>query len=219
MIETFDCLQYTPEWWALRLGIPTASGFSLILAKGEGKSRKKYQLELLGERLLGESQEPFASLHTERGRIMEAEAREMYGFDVQDMHQVGFVRRAMSFGYVGCSPDSLIGKEGILEVKTRLPHLQLDLLLKDAVPPEHIAQCQGLLWVTQRKWVDFISYWPNLPLFVRRVEPDPEYQTQLGVALAIFCEELKALELKIPKASVRFARRAFQVPNEFKSLE
>jgi hypothetical protein len=191
MIEVFDSFeQGTPEWHACRLGIPTASRFATVMAKGEGKTRREYMLKLLGERLTGEPAESYSNAHMERGRDMEAEARDMYEF-MQDVEckRVGFVRN----GDKGASPDSLVGDVGGCEIKTKLPHLQLDVLLRDRLPPEHVAQCQGFLWVAEREWVDFVSYWPKLPLFVKRVHRDEAYIKNLAAEVAAFNGELLAM--------------------------
>lgn len=186
-LEIFDCEQNSSEWFAARLGIPTASNFSAVLAKGEGKTRRAYLLKLAGEAITGESAESFGNAHTERGHAMEADARNLYAF-AQDVEPelVGFMRR----GRAGASPDSLVGSDGLLEIKSKLPHLQLDVLDKGKLPSEHVAQVQGQLLVSGREWADFVSYWPRLPLFCIRVERDEKYIESLKQALADFIGEL-----------------------------
>lgn len=195
MMEIYnDIEQGTPEWFAVRAGIPTASCFKDILSKGAGKTRRTYMLKLLGERLTGELQEPYTNAHMERGKVMEAEARTMYEFQTDlNAEEVGFIRN----GEKGCSPDSLIGESGMLEIKTKLPHLQLDVLDKGNLPADHVAQVQGQLWVAEREWCDFVSYWPKLPLFVYRVTRDEEYIKTLADAVDSFNEELAKLEQKM----------------------
>lgn len=191
MIEVFDNIeQGTPEWLACRLGIPTASRFATVMAKGEGKTRREYMLKLLGERLTGEPAESYKNDHMERGQAMEAEARDTYEF-MQDVEckRVGFIRN----GDRGASPDSLVGTDGGCEIKTKLPHLQLDVLLRDRLPPEHVAQCQGFLWVAEREWIDFVSYWPKLPLFVKRVYRDEDYIKNLASEVSKFNAEMADL--------------------------
>ncbi|TPG50154.1 exonuclease [Rhodanobacter glycinis] len=185
--EIFDCKQGTAEWFAARLGIPTASNFSAVLAKGEGKTRRAYLLKLAGEAITGECVESFGNMHTERGHAMEPDARSLYAFahDVEPQ-LVGFMRR----GRAGASPDSLVGDNGLLEIKTKLPHLQLDVLDKGKLPSEHVAQVQGQLWISGREWLDFVSYWPRLPLFCVRVERDEKYIENLSQAVADFVGEL-----------------------------
>lgn len=188
--EIFNVEQGSDAWLRARMGIPTASEFGTVMAKGEGKTRRTYMLKLLGERLTGEPSESYSNGHMERGKEMEAEARDMYVF-MQDVEckQVGFIRN----GDCGASPDSLVGTDGGCEIKTKLPHLQLDVLLRDRLPPEHVAQCQGFLWVAEREWVDFVSYWPKLPLFVKRVHRDEDYIKNLADEVAHFNSELANL--------------------------
>lgn len=194
-IEIIDCEQNSPEWMMARLGIPTASQFSTILANGRGggpsKTRKTYMLKLIGERLTGEPSENYSNGHMERGHILEPEAREAYAFQTDNVPElVGFVRN----GNKGASPDSLIGRDGSLEIKTKAPHLQLAVLQADEVPSEHMAQIQGQLWVAEREWCDFVSYWPKLPLFVKRVRRDEDYIKKLATAVQDFWDELLTFE-------------------------
>ena len=67
MIEIFDLPQGTPEWFACRRGIVTASRLKDVLAGGRGKTRRTYMLTLIGERLTGEVQEGYTNAHMERG--------------------------------------------------------------------------------------------------------------------------------------------------------
>jgi hypothetical protein len=186
-LEIFDCEQNTPAWFEARRGIVTASRFSDVLAKGHGITRRKYLLTLAGEAITGECAESFSNAHTERGHAMEEEARDMYAFqqDVEPV-KVGFMRR----GRAGASPDRLIGTDGLLEIKTKLPHLQLDVLDKGKLPSEHVAQVQGQLMVSGRDWCDFVSYWPRLPMFCVRVYRDDKYIAELNQAIADFVGEL-----------------------------
>ncbi len=187
MIEIFDCAQGTPEWYAARLGIPTASNFAAIRAKGEGKVRRTYMMKLIGEIMTGESAYNFTNDHTERGHEIEPDARNLYAFylDVEPV-QVGFIRN----GRKGASPDSLVGTNGMSEIKTKLPHIQAEVLLADRLPPEHVAQCQGNLWVAEREWIDFVSYWPKMPLFVKRVYRDEAYIKSLSSEVDLFLAEM-----------------------------
>lgn len=196
MIEILNCEQGTDEWRRARLGLPTASEFDTVQAKGRGGgesvTRRKYMLTLIGERLTGEiAPDGYSNAHMERGKLMEAEARAAYAFmaDVEPQ-QVGFVRN----GIAGASPDSMIGESGLLEIKTKLPHLHLDVLQQDRLPPDHVAQVQGQLWVSGREWCDFVSYWPKLRLFVKRVHRDEQYIATLKIAVEQFTEELLRLE-------------------------
>lgn len=188
MMQIIDCEQGTPEWHQCRLGIPTASRFSELLAKGEGKMRAKYLRDLAAEVLRGwVDTDGYTNPHMERGKVMEADARDLYAFSrgVEPL-QVGFVRN----GRAGASPDALVGDDGGLEIKTALGHIQIDRLVRGTLPSEHVAQVQGNLWITERAWWDFVSYSPDLPPLIVRVERDEEYIAKLAKAVEAFNEEL-----------------------------
>lgn len=193
-VEIIDCEQGGAEWWQARLGLPTASEFSSVMAKGQGKTRRAYMLRLIGERICGEPADTYTNAHMERGKIMEEEARNAYAFmhDV-DPVRIGFIRN----GGVGCSPDSLIGDSGLVEIKTKLPHLQIETLLADRLPPDHSAQVYGQLWVAEREWCDFVSYWPKLPLFVKRVYRDEKIIADIKREVEEFSVEMQKLEDQI----------------------
>lgn len=197
-LQIFNCEQGTPEWYQARAGIPTASEFDTVMAKGRGggdsKTRRTYMLKLIGERLTKEPMWSYSNEHMERGKAMESEARDLYQMIAEvECQQVGFLRR----GDAGCSPDSLVGDNGMLEIKTKLPHLQLDCILYDKLPAEHRAQCQGQLWIAEREWVDFVSYWPGLPLFAKRVFRDDAYIARLAEAVRAFNAEMEETIAKI----------------------
>jgi hypothetical protein len=190
-----ECVQGEPEWYAARLGIPTASEFDTVCAEkgprgGAPKGRRTYMLKLIGERLTGQPAESYSNGHMERGKVMEAEARDLYAMLTgYEPRQVGFI----SIGDAGCSPDSLIGGDGMLEVKTKLPHIQLDVLLSGEIPAEHVRQLQGQLWVSGRQWVDFLSYWPGLAPFIKRVHRNEDAISDIAKKVAGFNAELLAL--------------------------
>lgn len=167
-----------------------AAAVKAARARGASPSqaRLKYLRTLAGEIIRGTPEdEGYSSPAMERGRVMEAEARELYAFARGvDPVQVGFVRN----GNAGASPDSLIGNDGGLEIKTALAHIQIERLQKNELPTEHKAQVQGNLWITERKWWDFVSYSPDLPPLIVRVERDEEYIAKLAKAVEAFNEEL-----------------------------
>lgn len=195
MLEIIDCLQGSPEWFAARAGLPTASEFSTVQAKGKdgGASitRAKYLRQLAGEILTGEpAPEGYSNGHMERGKVMEDDAREVYAFmtDAEPL-RVGFLKN----GRAGASPDSLIGDRGGLEIKTAIPAVQIERLQRGTLPSEHKAQVQGCLWITGREWWDFVSFWPRLPPLIIRVERDEAYIAQLAKAVDAFNEELDSI--------------------------
>jgi len=192
MIEIFDHEQGSESWFAVRAGMPTASEFSTVLAKGKdggaSVTRRTYMLKLAGEIVSGLPMDSYTNSHMERGQVQEAEARDIYAFaHAEDtLTRVGFVRN----GPTGCSPDALIGDRGVLEIKSALAHILIGHLLKDVFPPEHKAQTQGALWVCEREFVDIAIYSPKLPLFVKRAVRDESYIRDLAKAVADFNAEL-----------------------------
>ena len=193
--EYIDCEQGTEEWLAARAGVVTASVFDVVQMKGRGggvsETRRKLMYQLAAETITGQPCPQWnGNQHTERGKVMEQEVRDLYAATSPvPVTPVGFVRR----GRFGASPDSLVGDDGLLEIKTKLPHLQIDAVLAGVLPSDHVAQVQGQLMVTGRRWCDFRSYWPGLPELRVRVFPDLAYQSALLRELTTFVAELDAL--------------------------
>lgn len=174
-----------------------AAAVKAARARGASPSaaRLKYLRTLAGEIIRGTPEdEGYSNASMERGKRDEGEARDLYAFARGVEPQlVGFIRN----GRAGASPDSLIGDDGGLEIKTALAHIQIERLQKGELPSEHKAQVQGTLWVTERKWWDFVSYSPGLDPLIIRVERDEPYIAQLAKAVAAFNEELDALVASI----------------------
>ena len=191
-MQIIDCEQGSEEWFAARAGIPTASEFHTVMAVGPkgGKSvtRVDYLNKLAGEILTGEPMASYVNADMERGKLMEDEARDLYTFMMNvEPQRVGFIRD----GDKGASPDSLIGTDGGLEIKSAAAHVQIKRLLADDLPSEHRAQVYGNIWIAQREWWDFCSYCPKLPLFVKRVYRDDAYIKSLALAVELFNIELQ----------------------------
>jgi hypothetical protein len=195
MLEIFDDLeQGTEAWLDCRKGIPTASSFKAILARGEGKTRKAYMNRLAAEIVTGEPLENFSNQSMARGHALEGEARQLYAFmhDVEPQ-QVGFIRN----GRKGCSPDSLIADRSMLEIKTQRGDLLIETLFKGEFPPEHKAQVQGQLLVAERELCDLMIYWPGMPPFIAPARRDEPYIKRLSDEVDRFNDELEALVERI----------------------
>ncbi len=192
MPEFFDCDQGSDQWLQLRCGIATASEFAIVLRDGAtSKTYNEYRLKKVGEILTGCPAEGYSNWHHERGKQYEPTARDEYEFYHPDPapERIGFVKNA----HAGCSPDSLIGTDGGLEIKTMLPHLALDVMLKQRFPSQFKAQCQGNLWICQRNWWDLVIYWPGLPLYVKRIHRDEPYIERLEIAVRQFNDEVETI--------------------------
>lgn len=194
MMQIFDCEQGSAEWFSVRMGIPTASEFKTVTAVNKDakdkKTRQAYMRKLAGEVLTGLPMESYSNGDMQRGKDMEDEARDLYALMAGvDPMRIGFIRNHGA----GCSPDSLIEETGGLEIKSALPHIQIERIEAGEIPAEHRAQVQGNIWLAEREWWDFASYCPRLPLFVKRVYRDDGYIATLAGAVNQFNDELAAL--------------------------
>lgn len=191
-VEIINCEQGTEEWFRARMGIPTASQFRTVMAQGKGGgesiTRRKYMLQLVGEIITDTPMESYSNDDMLRGKEHEPDARKQFSFEHDvEIEQVGFIRN----GGKGCSPDGLIGKNGMVEFKSASPHILLDMLLTGKIPTEHIQQLQGNLWVAERSFIFLVVYWPKLPLFIRRIERDETEIRRIAGAVADFNVELR----------------------------
>lgn len=166
---THDVEQGSPEWLEMRLGLITCSEISAIRADGAGA--QTYINGLAYERITGESSSVFEGNDwTQRGQELEPVARQMYekktGIIVE---MVSFVENK-GFGY---SPDGLIYNEGGLvggiEIKVKQPAEQIHILRTGEIPKKHLDQLHGGMSCAELDWMDFVSYCPNLPLFIKRI--------------------------------------------------
>lgn len=197
-MNIIDCEQGSDEWFTARLGKVTASKFSDVLNKKTG--RGLYMRKLAAERLTGEVEESFRNSIMDKGSEAENEAKEHYstllGIPVVS---VGFVEKNE---WVGTSPDGLVGDDGTIEIKCPLGSTHIDYIIKNKMPAVYIPQVQGGLWITGRKWCDFISYVPALrskPFYCIRIERDNEYIRNLEAATNVFIKELQELIAKVGK--------------------
>ena len=198
MLEIIDCEQGSDAWFRARMGIPTASEFATVMAKGRdggaSKTRAKYMRQLAGEIITGEPMESYSNGHMERGKEWEPDARDAYcEHMICGVSLVGFMRS----GLKGCSPDALVGNDGGLEIKSAKADIQIERLDAGKLPSEHRAQVQGNIWIAEREWWDFTSYCRGMPLFVVREYRDDKYIRELEAALDRFNEELAEMVERI----------------------
>lgn len=197
--------QGTEEWKKERSGCATASCFDKVMSKGrnggEAVGRAKYRIQIVTERLTGIPVEGYTNAIMQRGIEIEPEARMAYeaalGVVVEE---VGFLRHA-SIPNCGCSPDGLVGDDGMVQIKCPESTTHLGWMEAGVVPAEHVAQMQGEMAVTGRAWSDFVSYDPrfpeNLRLFVVRLPRDPAYIKEEEREIRVFLAGVDALEKKL----------------------
>jgi hypothetical protein len=185
-----ECEQRSPEWFMAKLGVPSAGSFDkIVTTKGEpSKQARQYIYQLAGEYVSGQHMETYSSFAMERGTALEDEARNLYEFqNGVEVQQIGFCRNELA----GCSPDGLVGDDGGLEIKCPLIHTHVEYLLTRKLPSAYFQQVQGSLYVTGRKWWDFMSYYPGLKPLLIRATPDIEFMVKLEAALREFNRELE----------------------------
>lgn len=176
-----DVQQGSQAWLDARVGIFTASNFDKLITPKTQKpsaSMDKYVYEVLAEMVLGRSLQDASSGFMERGTEMEREARAWYEFETDcEVEQVGLLLR--DDRRVGCSPDGLVGEDGGLEIKCPSAGVHVSYLLGDAYE-SYYCQVQGSLWITGRKWWDFVSYCPGFPPKLVRFAADKAFHAKLS---------------------------------------
>ncbi len=191
--------QRTDEWFAARLGKATASRFKDIIATTKsgaaGAGRKNYRAELLIERLTGRKSERVKSAAMEWGQDTEELAATTYMMRTgRIVDQVGFLQH--DWLAAGASPDGLVGDDGTIEIKCFNTANHIEALKNNAMPPEHMPQVQGQLWIANRQWCDFISFDPeltdNAQIFIQRIPRDEIYIKNLELEVSMFLDEVDA---------------------------
>lgn len=184
-----DVEQGSDQWLALRAGIPTASQFDRILTPKTRKissSSFSYVCELIAETFVGPLDQ-YSSAFIQRGSEMEAKAVAYYEYHREvDTRTVGFITN--DDRTVGCSPDRLVGDDGGLEIKIPGAGVHVQYLLE--IPAKFMAQIQGYIWLTDRKWWDFLSWHPIIPSALVRIERDDEFIAALTSAMSDFLARL-----------------------------
>ena len=196
--------QGSDEWKRLRLGHVTASNVSDVMAKGkagEAITRYKYKVRLVAERMTGNAPESFSNSAMEWGIEMEPIARMQYEAKADAfVDKTGFWHHP-TIQWVGVSPDGLVGDDGLVEIKCPNTTTHLDYLFANKVPAEYYKQVQCQLWVTGRKWCDFVSFDPRLPirnqLLVIRAERDEALIADMEVEVKQFLSEVEDLIIKL----------------------
>ncbi len=204
MIIIDDIEQQSPEWFALKAGIPGASSFNKIVTStgAPSKQRQDYLYQLAGEAITGKCEPTYQSAAMAMGNEREAESRVLYelihGVDVK---QVGFIFNGSKM--YGCSPDGIItfiptiGVSWGLELKNVIPKTQVKYLLAGKLPTDYFQQVQGGLLVTGFDRWDFFSYCPGMDPLIIQVERDEKFISKLETELEAFCFELAGLIKKL----------------------
>jgi predicted phage-related endonuclease len=175
-----DLIQGSDEWLQARCGLLTASEMKLILTPtlkiANNDKTRAHVWELAAQRITGYVEPHYISDDMMRGFDDEVRARDIYSDKYSPVAEAGFITNDEWGFTIGYSPDGLVGDDGLIECKSRRQKYQVQTISEGEVPAEYMLQIQTGLLVTGRAWLDFISYSGGLPMFVKRVLPDPQMQ-------------------------------------------
>ena len=212
-----DLIQGSDEWLAARCGVLTASEMDrIITAKtlkvASNDKERQHVYEIAAQRITKYVEPTYVGDAMLRGDADEMEACMIYSQEVAPVSNVGFITNARHGFTLGYSPDALVGDDGLLECKSRIQKYQVQAMVEHVfegcttIPTEFVMQCQTGLLVSERKWLDFISYSGGLPMIVIRVYPDPEIQAKIIDAATEFEVRVQRAVTKFQEAFVSGAR-------------
>lgn len=208
-----DLVQGTQEWLDARRGLLTASEMSRIVtpttlkAAANDKSRA-HVYEIAAQRISGYVEPAYISDDMLRGQEDEIDARDLYRERYHWVEHVGFITND-EWGFIlGYSPDGLVGDDGLIEIKSRRQHFQVETISRNAIPSEHVIQVQTALLVSKRTWCDFLSYSSGLHMAVIPAVAVPEIQEAIVEAATAF--EAKVAEV-VEAYHAAVAKRGFHL--------
>lgn len=142
---------------------------------------------------------------TERGHIGEEFARMRYEARFELMvDQPGMILTDDKvFGY---SPDGLVHRDGLIEAKVPMDLLKVVHIITTGDLGEYMHQMQGGMWITGRKWCDFLMGVPDLKalnngneLYVKRVHRDDNFIDSMVEKLWAFEQRVRHYEALLRK--------------------
>lgn len=194
-----ELVQGSDDWKAARCGLLTASEMGLIITPtfkvASNDKERSHLYELLGQRVTGRVEDQYISDDMLRGMEDEVEARLLYSQHYAPVTETGFITNDRWGFTIGCSPDGLVGDDGLVECKSRRQKYQMQTIIEnvdlDVEPKDYTIQIQTLLLVSEREWLDFISYSAGLHMVTIRVFPDAKIQDAIIEAATQFETRLK----------------------------
>lgn len=218
-----ELYQGSSEWHAARCGMLTASEMKLIITPtlkvASNEKERSHLYELLAQRISKHVEPHYISDDMLRGHEDEEDALALYDKHFAPIDRVGFITNDRWGFTLGYSPDALIGRDGLVEIKSRRQKFQVETFITNVatgtVPADFLIQVQTGLLVAERSWCDFVSYSGGMPLAVIRAYPDDVVQAAIVSAAAAF-EERLADNLAKYEAAVAASRR---IPTKRRILE
>ena len=210
--ELFQCEQGSDLWARARCGKVTASRCAEVSAVrqdgDEASKRRAYRNELMVEILTGRP-----VLHRVTREMQWGIDQEEFGRSAYEMARGVLVRTC---GFVvhpdierfGCSPDGLVGHDGMIQIKCPNTTTHLAWMLSGSIPIEHLPQMLGELSCNpERTWIDFVSFDPRLPshlqTYIRRFQRDEKLIFALEANVVHFNHEIDAELEKLPQAAAQ----------------
>jgi putative phage-type endonuclease len=208
MSKYFFCAQRSDEWYALRLGVATASDFGKIITPTgqptKSERSKDYMYKLISQLILGSDDEAMVvpTGPMMRGKIMENDAADYYHLVTgNSTKEVGFILSDNKM--YGASPDRLVDDDGLVEIKVPNAGTHIGYLINDSIDPIYKPQVQGQLLLSGRQWCDWVSYHDFIRPIIIRTYRDDEYIQKLQDAIDEFClEYLNAIRKLIDRGIV-----------------
>jgi len=200
-----DLEQGTDEWLQARCGILTASVIGQLITPSLGiadnETSRRLIRKLAAERITGHPITTYPTKAMQRGTLLEPWARDAYAeYMGVAVTEVGFMRLDTEDGSLGYSPDGLVKDDGLIEIKCPSPETHIETILTDEVPAGYMGQVQAGLFVSERDWIDFVSYCPGANTYVTRVFPSAEWR-------AVIADVVQVAEDRIDTLVNTYARR------------
>jgi len=185
-----DLVQGSDEWHAARCGLITASEMKLIITPtfkpAKNDKERTHLFELLAQRISRYVEPKYIGEAMIRGHEDELFAKTAYNEHFGEITDCGFVTNDTWGFVIGCSPDGLVGDDGMIECKSRIQKYQIETICTRQIPEEHLAQMHTELLVTGRAWNDYVSYSGGLPMAVIRLHADEVIQQAIVDAASAF---------------------------------
>ena len=152
--------QRTPEWFAARAGRVTASNAGALLGLSPHTSEADGFRRLVRS-MNGFDSEFVGNVATEYGTFHEDGALAEYKMETGN--EVEHLAFATHGDWLGASPDGLVGKRGMLEIKCPFGQRKTDPPAFKSIDeqPHYYAQMQIQMFCTERDWCDFYQWSPN----------------------------------------------------------
>lgn len=194
-VKIHNMEQRSDEWFAIKKGKASASRAQAI--GNGGKGLENYVIEIMAEYYSIAERENYINEHMQRGIELESIAKQVYELEHDcEVREIGF---AEYNEYIGCSPDGLVGKDGMIEIKCPCDRIYLGILINEKIDSGYVWQCQMNMLILKRKWCDLIFYNPNFKksMYIKRLKADKKTHEKLLKGFEKVEEEIIKIKNKI----------------------